>query len=69
MGVEARARELMRQPSPPVPDTKGAIKGLLNMLEARDREIGQLRAAFRINGYRQGASDAEIDKVLNECKG
>jgi len=29
-----RARELARRPSPPVPDLKAALKGLINAVEA-----------------------------------
>ena len=30
------------------------------------KEIDRLRASLRVNGLRQGMSDAEIDKVLTE---
>jgi len=28
-----RAREIARRPSPPIPDLKGALKGLINAVE------------------------------------
>lgn len=45
--VTTNARELSRTPSPPVPELKAAIKGLLNVLES----LSQRTEAMETQGY------------------
>ncbi len=50
---------------PPQHPLEKQIGGLYLQIEARDKEIGRLRTAFRINALRWGFTDAEINAVLD----
>lgn len=47
-------------------DAADMLIALSSRLAAERKELGHLRAAFRVNGYRAGFTDAEIDKALAE---
>ena len=41
------------------------LEGATDSLREHMREVGRLRTALRVNGLRAGATDAEIDEVIN----
>lgn len=46
------------------PDHADLCVWLLESLDVQEREIGRLRTAFRVNMLKAGASDADINNIL-----
>ena len=59
-GILGNARNLARQPSPPVPELKAAIKGMLNLFEEDyAKAVATKRIEENVAALRQRIADLE----------
>jgi hypothetical protein len=62
--VRDEAIRLMAQASREAGSWRGIAEAKDDIIRNLEREIGRLKVAIRVNFLRQGATDAEIDEVL-----